>query len=130
MTQQGERGPTEELLHAARVAREWSRNLRAWSRTERLRSEEVRLLSARRRVAAAAGGPTVPVTEPDAVTLGDVSVVDLFVILVENHHLEVREAVRQLTMGMLSAGYPAESEKVSATDAMSILEVILGSGSG
>ena len=64
---------------------------------------------------------------PQEVALGDVSVVDLFVILVENHHYDVREAVRLLTLGMLAAGYPADNESVAASDAMDILEGILGS---
>jgi hypothetical protein len=66
--------------------------------------------------------------ETDEIPLGDVSVVDLFVILVEDHRLEVREAVRLLMVGMLGAGYPADHESVAASDAMDILEEILGPG--
>jgi hypothetical protein len=59
------------------------------------------------------------------VGMGEVPVVDLFIILVENHRMEVREAVQDITLGMLSAGYPADCDTVSATDAMDILEDIL-----
>ena len=69
--------------------------------------------------------PAVP-AGTDRVGLGAVAVVDLFVILVENHHFEVREAVRLLTTGLLAAGYPGDSESVSASDAMDILEAVLG----
>jgi hypothetical protein len=64
--------------------------------------------------------PAVPGAE-----LGEVSVVDLFVILVEHHRFEVREAVRRLTVGLLASGYPEDSERVSASDAMGILEDVL-----
>jgi hypothetical protein len=65
------------------------------------------------------------VPPPTEVGLGEVPVVDLFIILVENHRMEVREAVQDITLGMLSAGYPADCDTVSATDAMDILEDIL-----
>ena len=62
----------------------------------------------------------------EEISWGDVPIVDLFVILVENHRIEVRDAVRRLTLAMQAAGYPADSERVSAVDALDILESVLG----
>ena len=67
----------------------------------------------------------VPVAAAAELPLGAVSVTDLFVILVENHAFQVREAVQALSLGMLAAGYPADHESVAATDALDILEAIL-----
>ena len=104
------RSELDEVLHTNRLLCEWSRSLRLWS------------VSTRRDTVAL--GPAVA-TDPAEVALGDVSVVDLFVILVEHHRFEVREAVRLLTLGMVRSGYPADNESVSASDAMEILERIL-----
>ena len=94
------------------------------SRAERLRrSRTLRERRACRPTYAVHG--LEPVPPPTEVALGEVAVVDLFIILVENHRMEVREAVQDITLGMLSAGYPADCDSVSATDAMDILEDIL-----
>ena len=112
----------EETLEASRLLAAWSRSLRQWSRITRERSREGR---AARSAIPGLSMPdlTGPVDEP---SLGEVPIVDLFVILVEQHGFEVREAVRQLTLGMMAAGYQAEAERVGAADAMDIIEAIVG----
>ncbi len=125
----------DSAITRSRLLREWSRGLRESSLVARHRSDElVQECTRRRGVAQVLTAPEEPSEAigrvPVEPAIGDVPVVDLFVILVENHHLEVRDAVARLTVGMLAAGYPADSEHVSATDAMDILEGILGTGSG
>ena len=101
-----------------------NRHHRGPSRWAPLRTSRVlRRLRQQQRVPVQGGART---GAADDITGGDVPVVDLFVILVENHRLEVRDAVRRLTMAMQAAGYPADSERVSAVDAMDILESVLG----
>jgi hypothetical protein len=112
-----------ETVSDSRLLREWSRSLQHWSQGARQRAE-VTLGSGPSPLVGRAAQPRV---EPpsDQVELADVSVVDLFVILVESHRLEVRDAVRRLTLGLLTAGYPGDSERVSASDALDILQAVL-----
>jgi hypothetical protein len=126
--------PYEEAVRRSRLLREWSRTLRAWSSSTRRQAEASRLMLPSHHAPTdfptghRATSPASPPPQPPAdeeVPLGEVPVIDLFVILVENHDFEVRDAVRRLTMAMLTAGYPADNDTVSATDAMDILESIL-----
>ncbi len=155
MTDPVRRASPEDLVRESRALREWSRTLRSWSEGTRRRTGGARRtwqaqqleasLRARTGEPATPQPPAEPV-EPsgadgdatevpaeesaDEVSMGEVPVTDLFVILVENHDFEVREAVRQLLLGMLAAGYPEDAENLSASDAMDILEAILGSERG
>ena len=116
-----------EIVRTSRLLRQWSRSLQRWSRATRRRAEAGLESGLRQPVPAAAGGAGRARTPPARVdpALGEVPVVDLFVILVESHRFEVKQAVRRLNVGLLSAGYPEDAERVSASDALDILETIL-----
>jgi hypothetical protein len=101
-----------------------------WTRTLRPRLGETREVWSRpseavlRRCDAVAEVPRPEDTDQPEPAFGDVPVADIFVLLVENHRLAVRDAVHHLTLGVLAAGYPADVEAVSASDAMDILDAI------
>lgn len=96
----------------------------------RLRPSQAPTLRASRRLRDRSGpdearARRTPAPAADELLLGAVSVTDLFVILVEHHAFQVRDAVHALSLGMLAAGYPADHESVAATDALDIMEAIL-----
>ena len=109
--------------------RRWS-TFERWTRTLGPRLHETREVWSRsseavlRRRSAVVEVPPPTATDQPEPAFGDVAVADLFVLLVENHRLPVRDAVHHLTLGVLAAGYPADVEAVSASDAMDILDAI------
>jgi hypothetical protein len=65
----------------------------------------------------------------DLRTAGDgehsVPVTELFTILVDAHDLAVMDAVRGLAVGLAVAGYDEDTDAVTPTDALGIVESIL-----
>jgi hypothetical protein len=118
------------LRERAALLRERSRLVREEAEVTCVRARRLATGSAAWR----AGLQALRAPEPEAVVgfgagdaeLGEVRVTELFTVLVERHRFGVIEAVRALARGLLVAGYPTETEVVSAADAFSIVEWVVG----
>jgi hypothetical protein len=102
-----------DLLHRSAALRAWSEVLIARSLQARRTATEAGRQSGRRRAKEMS-----PAIEPVAIS-------ELFTILVDHHGLGVLDAVRCLAVQMAAAGYPEETDFVSASDAVEITHSIL-----
>jgi hypothetical protein len=61
----------------------------------------------------------------DEVSMGVISVTELFTILVDNHHFDTREAAGALILHLERVGYPTDAAIVSAVDGFDIVQAAL-----
>ena len=124
-----------EVLQANHALREWAASLRQWSRSARNSAHAERRRSQRERPLGTGsvspssrrdGGPASPAGRGRAEIalpgLGEVRVVDLLALLVEQHSLSPAQARCALSVGMLGAGYPSGHPRVAAVDAFDVME--------
>ena len=108
----------DQLRRESAALRAWSAALRLSSEAARARSRAARTRGADRR------GERVPTRDPWA-SLEPVPVSDLFLILVEHHHLGVRESVSALALEMGRLGCPDDAETIPAADAIDMIQAIV-----
>lgn len=100
---------------ARRGLRRWIGKVRVVAR----RGWDLVLALRRRRTGVAAP------SQAEEPSLGDVSVTELFTVLVDQHDFQVRPAVTAIALGLAEAGYPPDHDRVSAADAFAIIEYAL-----
>jgi hypothetical protein len=111
-----------QLRRSAAAMREWSVALRAWSRLARARSRAIRPPDGPLpRSGATEGGDGIG----DEVSMGVISVSELFTILVDNHHFDTHEAAEALILQLERVGYPTDAAVVSAVDGFDIVQAAL-----
>ena len=130
--------PGVEVLHSSAALRQWSASLRAWSRATRSRSMALRmtmplipsmavavLVPFRPDFMVAEGDRRDVNPAVDTLSLGLISVAELFEILVDSHGRGARESVNALVVELERAGYPSDATSVTASDGFDIVQAIL-----